>query len=74
MSDRPLFIDPVGLADGEVDEASVPVWFRLLAVALLTIAIYYLGSFLSGPRLSSPHNFVPGRAVYEEATGSAEAP
>lgn len=67
MTERPLFIDPVNLhGDGEVDDADVPRWFLLVALLLLGIAAYYFSTFLSGPRHSSPHNFEPGREVYEQ--------
>jgi hypothetical protein len=39
-----------------------------VAVVVLGVAVYYLGSFWSGPRDSSPHNFRPGREVYEQVT------
>lgn len=67
MTERPLYIDPVDVAgEGEVDDAPIPRWFAVVALALLGIAAYYLGTFLNGPRESSPHNFQPGREVYEQ--------
>ena len=67
MTERPLFIDPVNLGgDDEVDDVPVPRWFAVVALLLFGIAAYYLATFLSGPRESSPHNFRPGREVYEQ--------
>jgi hypothetical protein len=64
---RPLFIDPIAVGSGEdVDDAPAPRWFVLVAIAVLAVAAYYLGSFLDGPRSSSPHNFQRGREVYEQ--------
>ena len=69
MTERPLFIDPiaVGTAD-DVDDAPAPRWFVAVAVVLLAIAAYYLGSFWGGPRASSPHRFTPGHEVYEQVS------
>lgn len=64
---QPLFIDPIATGSGEdVDDAPAPRWFVVVAIALLAVAAYYLGSFLDGPRASSPHNFEHGAAVYEQ--------
>jgi hypothetical protein len=64
---QPLFIDPIAVGSGEdVDDAPVPRWFVLVAIAVLAVAAYYLGSFLDGPRASSPHNFQHGAEVYEQ--------
>ena len=69
MTERPLFIDPVLVAEGDgVDDARAPFWFVAVAVVILAIAVYYLGSFWSGPRSSSPHRFEPGREVYEQVS------
>jgi hypothetical protein len=67
VTERPLFIDPVDVGgDGEVDDADVPRWFAVVALLILAVAAYYLATFLGGPRDSSPHNFQPGREVYEQ--------
>jgi hypothetical protein len=64
---QPLYIDPITVGTGEdVDDAPAPRWFVVAAVALLAVAAYYLGSFLDGPRASSPHNFRRGAEVYEQ--------
>ena len=69
MTERPLFIDPIAVGAGdEVDDAPVPRWFVLVALALVALAAYDLGSFFDGPRDSSPHRFQPGREVYEQVT------
>jgi hypothetical protein len=66
MTERPLFIDPITVGDGaDVDDAPAPRWFVVVAIVLVVIAGYYAGSFWSGPRASSPHNFDSGTAVYE---------
>ena len=66
MTERPLFIDPITVGDGaDVDDAPAPWWFAVVALVLLSVAGYYLGSFWSGPRPSSPHNFEHGRTVNE---------
>jgi hypothetical protein len=71
MSERPLFIDPIAVGGGDdVDDAPAPRWFVLVALALLALAAYYVGSFLDGPRDTSPHRFKPGREVYEQVTSS----
>lgn len=75
MTERPLFIDPITTGTGDdVDDNPAPRWFLLVALLLLTIAAYYLASFLSGPRESSPHRFQPGREVYEQVGTGASAP
>jgi hypothetical protein len=67
VTERPLFIDPIAVGSGEdVDDAPAPRWFVLVAITLLAVAAYYLGSFISGPRASSPHNFDHGARVYEQ--------
>ena len=67
MTERPLFVDPLAIGAGDdVDDARAPWWFVAVAVVLLGVAAYYLGSFWSGPRDSSPHRFQPGREVYEQ--------
>lgn len=72
MTERPLYIDPITVSAGdEVDDAPAPRWFVAVAVLLLAIAAYYLGSFWSGPRASSPHRFQPGREVYEQVQTSS---
>ena len=69
--DRPAFIDPVHDDIGEeLGAGRAPRWFVLLSVVLLVATGYYLGAFWSGPRLSSPHNFVHG--VQPAAGASAE--
>ena len=69
MTERPLFIDPIAVSGGDdVDDAPAPWWFVVAAVVVLAVAAYYLGSFWSGPRASSPHRFKPGREVYEQVT------
>lgn len=69
MTERPLFIDPITVGSGDdVDHAPAPLWFVVVAIALLAIAAYYFGSFLDGPRASSPHNFKHGSAVYEQVS------
>ena len=66
MTERPLFIDPITIGSGDdVDDAPAPAWFVLVALAILAVAGYYLGSFLDGPRGSSPHTYDHGAAVYE---------
>ncbi len=67
MSEGPLFVDPITVSAGDdVDDGGVPVWFTVVALALLATAAYYLLTFWDGPRLSSPHDFVDGRTAYEE--------
>lgn len=67
MTDRPLFVDPIAVGGGDdVDDAPAPRWFVLVALVILGVAAYYLGTFLNGPRDASPHRFQPGREVYEE--------
>ena len=67
MTERPLFIDPIAVGTGDdVDDERAPFWFVLVALAILAVAGYYLGSFLDGPRASSPHNYKSGVAVYEQ--------
>jgi hypothetical protein len=76
MTERPLFVDPITVGDGaDVDDERAPAWFVLVALTLLSVAAYYLGSFWSGPRASSPHDFESGRTVYERvgATGDEAA-
>jgi hypothetical protein len=69
VTERPLFIDPITVGSGEdVDDAPAPRWFVVAALVLLTVAGYYLGSFLNGPRDSSPHNYRNGAEVYERVT------
>jgi hypothetical protein len=69
VTERPLFIDPIAVSGGDdVDDVPAPAWFLVLAIVLLGVAVYYLGSFWSGPRSSSPHRFKPGREVYEQVT------
>jgi hypothetical protein len=68
VTERPLFIDPIALSAGDdVDDGGVPLWFTVVALALLATAAYYLLTFWDGPRLSSPHDFVDGRTAYENA-------
>lgn len=67
MTDRPLFIDPITVGSGDdVDDAAAPVWFVVVALVILAVAAYYLGSFLDGPRATSPHTYDRGAAVYEQ--------
>lgn len=74
MTERPLFIDPIAVGGGDdVDDAPAPRWFALVALALLAAAGYYLGSFLDGPRDSSPHRFESGVEVYESVSGDHAA-
>ena len=69
MTERPLFIDPIAVGSGDdVDDTPAPRWFMLVALVILGVAAYYLGTFLNGPRDSSPHRFQPGREVYEQVT------
>lgn len=71
MTERPLFIDPITVRGGDdVDDARAPWWFVAVALVLLAVAAYYLGSFWSGPRGSSPHRFQPGREVYERTVST----
>jgi hypothetical protein len=77
VTERPLFIDPITVGEGaDVDDEAPPRWFVALALVLLVAAGYYVGSFWSGPRASSPHDFDSGRAVYERvrAPEAAESP
>lgn len=70
---RPLFIDPITVGSGDdVDDAPAPRWFVLVALLVLGIAAYYLGSFLSGPSESAEHRFQPGREVYEQVGHAAD--
>jgi hypothetical protein len=67
MTERLLFVDPIAIGAGDdVDDARAPWWFVVVAVFVLGVAAYYLGSFWGGPRDSSPHRFQPGREVYEQ--------
>jgi hypothetical protein len=69
VTERPLFIDPITVGAGDdVDHAPAPLWFVVVALVLLAVAAYYLGSFLNGPRASSPHNFEHGSAAYEQVS------
>jgi hypothetical protein len=73
VTECPLFIDPIAAGEGdEVDDNPVPRWFLAAAIVILTIAAYYLGSFLNGPRATSPHRFEHGREVVG-GTGHGEA-
>lgn len=64
---QPLFIDPVVVGAGDdVDDAPAPRWFVLVALVLLALAAYYLGSFLDGPSDSSRHTYKSGVSVYEQ--------
>jgi hypothetical protein len=75
VTERPLFIDPIVTGEGdEVDENPAPRWFLLAALVILVAAAYYLGSFLSGPRASSPHRFEHGREVSEQVRPDEPAP
>jgi len=66
MTERPLFIDPIAIGGGDdVDDAPAPRWFALVALVILGVAAYYLGSFLDGPRDTSRHRFESGVEVYE---------
>lgn len=74
MTERPLFIDPITTDTGDdVDDHPAPRWFLTVALVILAIAAYYLASFLSGPRESSPHRFQPGREVYERVGSGGSA-
>ncbi|HEU0129489.1 MAG TPA: hypothetical protein VFQ85_00680 [Mycobacteriales bacterium] len=65
---QPLFIDPVVVGAGDdVDDAPPPRWFVLVALLLVGLAAYYLGSFLDGPPKSSRHTYESGVSVYEQA-------
>ena len=67
MTERPLFIDPIAVGNGdEIDDAPAPRWFLLVALALLGLAAYYLATFMDGPKDSDPNRFQPGREVYEQ--------
>jgi hypothetical protein len=67
VTERPLFIDPITVGSGDdVDHAPAPVWFVVVALVLLAVAAYYLGSFLDGPRATSPHTYQHGASVYEQ--------
>lgn len=67
MTERPLFVDPIAVGSGaDVDDAPAPWWFVAIALVVVAVAAYYLGSFWSGPRSSSPHRFDRGREVYEQ--------
>ncbi len=68
MTERPLFIDPITISAGDVDDAPVPAWFVVVALLILAASAFYLVTFWEGPRLSSPHDFVDGRTAYEQAT------
>lgn len=77
MTERPLFIDPITVGEGaDVDDEAPPRWFVALALVLLVAAGYYVGSFWSGPRESSKHDFGSGIAVYEQVSApeSADTP
>lgn len=71
MTERPLFIDPIAVSAGDdVDDARAPLWFVVVALVVLAAAAYYLGSFLNGPRASSPHTYREGTEVYERVARS----
>ena len=64
--DRPAFIDPAPeLSGGEVGEARAPRWFVVVAIVLLGLAVAYLVSQVSGPKLSWRHDFVSGTEATE---------
>ena len=66
-ADRPLFVDPIALAEGDaVDDAPAPGWFWFVALVLLVAAVYYAFTFWSGPRTSYRHDFEHGRATTEQ--------
>ena len=66
MTERPLFIDPITTGDGdEVADNPAPRWFLVASALILLAAVYYLASFLNGPRETSPHTFDSGREAYE---------